>query len=204
MRRLLIIATTLSLGFFPTLAQAPGDQGKSPRDVVNDFVRMDLEGSRLSPQGWRKAAHFFVRSGSPPENTSILVVSDNYELKEDVLSTTHAQVDLNFDYLYGRLDSTLHFQQEQGGPSNGSVIKSGLSARFKLAYTDKYWELESDDQTLKEVTAAPEWRIEDFQTFLFIDLRTAIRYVTEMGDKTTNPTIKKNADATLATLKKFQ
>lgn len=85
-------------------------------------------------------------------------------------------------------------------PGNG-LIREGINADYALVLTDKHRELGPDRHESKEVSGVREWRIENTPSFATITLATAIRYVTEMRDKTTDPTIKKNADHTLAKLK---
>jgi hypothetical protein len=46
--------------------------------------------------------------------------------------------------------------------------------------------------------------LNSFQPTLFLNVDTAIRYVTEMRAKWHDPTIRSNADATLAVLQRWQ
>jgi len=200
MRLILTVAAVLLSVKVCAIPQKSTNQTRSPSSVVEDFIKLELEGTRLAPQGWHKTSAFFVRSGPPPANLNILIVSDRHELSERRISSAETLIDLNFDHLYGSLDSSLHFVQEPDFAPNGAIIKNGLSASFRLVLADRYSELESNGQASKEVTAAPTWRIDPFRAGVLLDLRAAIRYVTEMRGKATDPVVRKNADTTLAIL----
>jgi hypothetical protein len=51
-------------------------------------------------------------------------------------------------------------------------------------------------------TASPQWKIEEPARVLWLNRETAIRYVAEMRDRTRDPLIKKNADRSLAALRR--
>jgi len=200
MRLILTVAAVLLSANVSAMPQKSAYQTQSPGPVVEDFIKLELEGTRLAPQGWHKTAAFFVRSGPPPANLNILIVSARHELSERRISSTETQVDLNFDHFYGTLDPALRFQRAPDSAPGGAIIKDGLSASFRLVLASRYSEHESDGQPSKEVTTAPTWRIDPFQAGVLLDLRAAIRYVTEMRGKATGPVVRKNADATLAIL----
>jgi hypothetical protein len=53
------------------------------------------------------------------------------------------------------------------------------------------------------VDSSTAWRIKDFQETIFLNLPTAIRYVTQMHDQANSPELKANAETTLAALRKL-
>ncbi len=162
---------------------------------------MELAGTRLTRDGCRKTDHFLVRpSVAPPDTVSI--VSEDFEVHETAIKQDSAKLYLYFPRFYGSLDSTLRFEPALKGAPGGGIIKEGATADYSLVLAEKHWEVEPDGRELKEATGAPQWRIESSQVGT-ISLATAIRYVTEMRDKSTDPAIRKNAEQTLTKLKKL-
>ncbi len=193
-----VLAFVLALGatLVSAEAQAPTRPPKSPKDVVEDYFQFEVSGGRLTTEGWYKAANFFVRPIPPPQNKKIFVIDKDFSVWDrpmEIKGTT-ARVTVGIEP-EGRLDSTLH------------LVPSGLTPKagiwYDLVLTDKHWELGHNGQT-REVTGPLEWRIKQCEPAIWITVDTAIRYVTEMRDKTTAPVIKKNADATLAKLKALE
>jgi hypothetical protein len=74
---------------------------------------------------------------------------------------------------------------------------------FTLLLSDVHWEI-APDGAVKRVNGAYAWRIEDPNFEPLVTLDTAVRYVTEMRDKTAEPSIKNNADRTLTILKGYK
>ena len=116
-----------------------------------------------------------------------------------------AEFYIYFHNYYGDLDSAMRFKRAPTVAPDGGIIKQGGTVEYTLVLTDKHLEFRPDAREPKEVTCAPEWRIEKPQPQVrpMVNLATAIRYVTEVRDKTKDPVVKKNADQTLAKLKKL-
>lgn len=192
MERSVVFAVILSIAGIGTPAQGPEDRQKSPKKVVESFWKFETEGGRLTPEGWSKASSFFVRPVSPPSKKKISVIYKDSTISDPIIkgSTAHITVEI---LPQGQIDSTLRFTPSES-------YKAGLV--YNLLLTDKHWELGSDG-TPKEMTGPPEWRIEDTASTLWLSIDAAIHYVTDVRDKTTDPSIKKNADQTLTKLKKL-
>lgn len=202
-----MFVTVLGVGMLPIPPQSRENHQGSPSSVVTDFIKMELKGVRLMPKGERKSAHFFVQSHPVSEDRNITVVSDRYELRERPTSgskKTTSTVDLYFYQFYGQLSPDLRFQSARDIEPESGLVRNGLSVSYSVVLTDRFSELKPNGQKPIEVTNGPEWRIENFQAGLLIDVQTAIRYVTEIRDKSNDPVIKKNAAATLAILKKLK
>ena len=182
-------------------AQSKPRQLKSPEEVLREFVKMDLAGARLTPEGRGKTAHLLIRPSPAPPDV-IDIVSDNFEVQETTSTQGRAKLSVSFFHFYGWLDSALRFKPTLRQAPGGGIILEGITADYALVLTDKYWELEPDGRELKEATGAPEWRIESPQVGT-ISLATAIRYVGETRDRATDRAIKNNADHTLGKLMKL-
>ncbi len=183
--------------------QSNTEDTKSPKDVVEQFVKMDAGGARLTQEGWYRTAHFFVRPLALPQDKKILVVSDTFELREGEMKGDRAKFHVFFFHFYGQLDARLHFEPASHRASNGALIKDGLLSSYDLARTENHLEFEPGASEIREVRGPAEWKIENAQVTPTISLTTAIRYVTEMRDKTADPVAKKHADETLAALSKL-
>jgi len=111
----LIFAAALGLAVFFS-GQSDAEQLKSPKEVLEQFVKMELAGTRLAPEGWHKTTHFFVRPSLPVAHPKILVVSDGFGLTE--LRSEHTSVVLTvfFDKDYGDIDSALRFRTDGHTP----------------------------------------------------------------------------------------
>ncbi len=193
MKRTLIFGFALMLGADILLAQTMGTEAKSPKEVVEQFLKMETQGGRITPEGWRKASTFFVRPSRPSRDIRVFVVYRDYAVWNPVIKGTTATVMMDI-YSEGRIDSALRYT-----PPDAHSYKSGIM--FKLVLTDKYWELGPHGNATTEVAGPREWRIDEASPMLVLNAQSAIRYVNEMRDRTTDPVTKKNARTTLLALK---
>ena len=105
----------------------------------------------------------------------------------------------------GHLDSTLHLKLSPLRPARTTArAMPGASYKYDLVRSDKRWEFDRRTGVAREVVGPTQWRLNSFQPTLFLNVDTAIRYVTEMRAKWHDPTIRSNADATLAVLQRWQ
>jgi hypothetical protein len=155
-----------------------------PKEVLQEFVKMELEGARLKPEGRRNAEHLLVRPITALPDT-IDIVSDEFQIHETPPTKGSVKLDLYFPYFYGWLDSALRFKTAPHTARGNGLLREGINAAYVL------------------VPADGSWRIENPPSFTMISLATATRYVTEARNNTADPAIKKNALDTLAKLKKL-
>jgi hypothetical protein len=201
MRVSLAFAAVLVLASL-ALAQSDTRTAKSPKEVVRGFVRLELEGARLTPEGRRETGNFLVLPSTQPPYP-INIVSDKFDIDEIPSPENKPKLNVYFPYLYGQLDSALRFKASiHMRPGNG-LIREGTNVEYSLVLADKNGDLEPKGRQTNETRAVQEWKIENPPSFSMINLATAIRYVNEMRDKATDPAIKKNASDTLAKLKKL-
>ena len=164
-------------------AQSSSPPTKSPKTVVEEFWKMDTEGGRLTEAGWRAADRFFVRPIEPPEDKVILVIDKDFSV-----------------LIVGGIGTVWKLNPQM----QMSVFLDQLKEFFvnQLVLTNKHWEFAPDHRTLKEVGNAPEWRLEKESNYVYLTVGTAIRYLSQIRDSTTDPVIKKNADRTLEVLRR--
>lgn len=180
----------------PTIpSQAQTNATNSPKEVVEQFWKIETEGGRLTPEGWRKAEDFFLHPNPTPQKKTIAVISGKYKYAVDERWVKKNKAEIaNGCFDLGRIDDSLTYTPPDPRYAKTAVI-------YHLVLTDKRWELGSDGVTEKEVSGPFTWRIENAEPVFWLTVDAASRYVRERRDKTTDPTIKKNADATLARLK---
>jgi hypothetical protein len=152
---------------------------RTPRDVAREYCRLDGEGQQLTDDGWQTMAAFFV---SPPrtrgEPSRFAVVKDCAVFPTRMQGPRQAAVIVEF-LVFGTLDrASLGFTPV---PPNGGPIPMR-------------WDL-----TLRRTSAG--WKIDDVMTTPQITVQTAIRYVTQTRDTTSDPAVKAEAGRTLATLR---
>ncbi|MGB6484639.1 MAG: hypothetical protein WBE86_14225 [Candidatus Acidiferrales bacterium] len=204
MKRLLsCTAVFLALAVTPSRAQTVTAGQKSPVDVVRDFMKIETTGRRLTIDGRRTASVFFIRPTSPYGNRVINVIWD-YE-PTDVEETAHTEywAEVTADTTeVGQLDSTLRFKRIT---MPRRVVKTIDFLNFELVLTDKRWTRDQFGLMSGSVTQPLQWEILDGpEQDIYITIDTALRYVAEMRTKTSDPVIRKNADSTLAELKRMQ
>jgi hypothetical protein len=183
MKRALAVAIVLTPTIFAS-AQSREVAGRSPKEVVREFVIMELGGSRLTPEGRLRTVPLLMRPITAPPST-VDIVSDNIDVQEAPGAENRVNSDVYFRYFYGWLDASLRFTPAPHVASGNGLLKEGINAAYAL------------------VPADGAWRIENPPSFTMISLATATRYVTEARNNTADPAIKKNALDTLAKLKKL-
>ena len=177
------------------LGQSQTRATKPPKEVVEQFWKFETEGGRLTPEGWRKAAIFFLHPNPILQKKTIAVISRKYEYSVDErwINGNEAEI-ANGCFDLGRIDDSLHYT-----PPDPRYHKTAVL--YHLVLTDKHWEIGPDGVTEKEITGPPAWRIKNPEPVLWLTVDTAIRYISEMRDKTKDSTIRKNAEQTLTKLK---
>ena len=206
MARFIAAMAGFSVALAATLGQAPIAEQKSPRAVVEEFWRAETDGGRITSEGWYKASRFFIRpSLQPPANEVIHITANGHadSIEETARTQNWAEISVTTNEL-GQLGSTLRFRPSpQRGP-NGVLLLRGPVVAFHLVLADSHWELNQDGSRGQQLRTSPQWLIDCADRSLWINLDTAIRYVTEMQARTIDPAIKKNASVTISALKKLK
>jgi hypothetical protein len=188
---------------FVSLGQSAPIEVKSPKQVLEDFVKSDLDGGRLTEKGSSKLSHFFIQRSERQKDEKIVIVSPEYDLREAEFVGNRAEFRLQFLHFYGKLDSASNFEPAADTASNGVPIKGGILSSFVLVRVAKGAESAPKGQEKTKVDApAAEWRIDGPQPPICISLATAIHYVTEISKTDSDPTRRKNAVRALAKLRK--
>jgi hypothetical protein len=171
----------------------------SPKDVVDQFVKMDAEGERLTPEGWRQADALFVRPSEPPHTKVLLVIARHYAVSEATEKKNSPEFNMGYEEV-GRIDTaSLRFAPSNGGIETRSFVK------YTIVSGDVNRSPETAKTTSHEGNKSSEWKIGGTQPpAMHLTAAAAIRYVIQMRDKISDPTVKKNADQTLAKLSLYR
>lgn len=211
MKQKIIIALLLTC-FAGQCAATQEDYAKEAVATARQFVKLELQGGRLSSEGWRSAgSRFFLRPGPPPVAKEIRIVSDRFFVKLDSFTTTaDATVEASFAGCYGTIDSQLRFKAPPQHAQHGVAVVSDCWSTYKLVLSPWYWQQERGKESRKPTDGTP-MRIVDSEigagtehvTFM-LDRSAATRYLLQTRQQTTDPTLRKNADAALARLRQLR
>lgn len=171
-------------------------KGKSRTEVVDEVWRMATRGEFLTPEGWSKACGFFTNPTPFPGNKVFLVVSNDWGASYDDKSKDDS-TDVEVGYFdRGTIDSALRYTP----PLKTEFVKTGIL--YHLVAVPAYSMMYGPDGKLveKNPIGSRFWQIQGSTGPPWTTVNTAIRYVLEMREQTTNPAIKQNADQTLAEL----
>ena len=209
MHRLLLFASVLGLPVILANGQGPADprkssrqvNEKSPLQVAHRFVRLE---SGLQPGEWGQLSDFFVRTPKPQWNKVHIVdvVDMSVETKTN---SSHVYISTNS---LGDLDSSLRLSNYP--PMRLPRVTPSLSAcygddyfEFSLALSDKRSEL-GGGGVVPQAARPLAWRVEDTSFEPLITLETAMRYVSEVREKTSDARVKKNGASTLRILNYYK
>jgi hypothetical protein len=167
----------------------------SPKDVVDQFVKMDVEGERLTPEGWHQADALFVKASEPPHSKLLLVIAKHYAVSEATEKTNTREFYMGYEEV-GRIDTTsLRFAPSHRGTETRSFDK------YTVVGGDVTRGPDAAKATEQDGNPSPKWRIDGAQpTAIHLTAAAAIRCVTRMRAEATDPVIQKNADLTIKTL----
>ena len=84
--------------------------------------------------------------------------------------------------------------------ATGSVATERV---YDLVLTDTHREFGPRGEGHREVKGLPEWRIETFEFQPWVTIKVAIRYLEQLRDESSSEIIKKNADKSIATLRRL-
>jgi hypothetical protein len=195
-----VLPVLLFLALITMQAQTPQSNGKPTEEVVIQYEKLVAKGAFLTPEGWKSACKLFAQSQEFPARGEISLMSVGGSLGENWLKDNRAEVETKWTDYFGTIDATLRFHSPKRPPQFVTPTMSAFV--FRLVYTNKQREIGAKGETIKEVTGPWEWKIEG-PMVRWTTLEQAIKYVSLMRDKTDDPVIKKNAEKTIATLKRL-
>ena len=180
MSSLLWAAITLPL-FLGCMAS----QVASQKEVVQQFVNLDVEGLRLAPQGWMQADALFTRHTEPSPPKFVVVIARRYAVSEH--STRKDYFVFGYDDI-GHIDSsTLRFTPTHVAGVRWSYKGYAVVPRAANEGSASTWLIDG---------AQPQE--------MYLPANIAIRWVSQVRGKTSDPTIRKNSDQTIAAIRAYR
>jgi len=173
--------------------------------VVRDFIQLE---SQAGPDQWGPLARFFLETPKPDWNkVNIVDIVDAGADSAFSIEKNKAEVEILTNSL-GQLDSSLRlsdypsFRIPLVTPS-ASACYGDDRFGFTLALSSKHRKT-APGGSMAEHEAPLAWRIEVTSFEPLITLDTAIRYVKQARDMTTNEDVKRNAARTLNILQYYK
>jgi hypothetical protein len=162
--------------------------GASPEEIVKRFVKLDVGGERVTPEGWQKADALFIQPSKPPTDFKIVVMASDYAVSEDPLAGKPGEVFLGYEEL-GEVGSSLRFEL---APSRVETKIFESYVAVQIAKPPKARGIAQENSSL-------EWRIQGAQPQLIhMTAPGAVRYLTRMKNETKDPAMKANAKKAIA------
>jgi hypothetical protein len=202
MKQLIMPMTILALTAVPLSAQSPTAPKRFPKEVVEQFCKLDSAGKQLTSEGWPEVAGLFVRP-TTPRRGKIIVVKD-FVVPEATVVGNRAELYVEYIYL-GQLSSGARFS-DLYFPPEPSPVTGPVKVRvvYNLILTDRHWQAGAAGGPAREITGPTEWRIEGSPPEPHITVQTAIQYVMQLRDKAKGSVIRKNANKSIAALKRLR
>ncbi|MGC2332125.1 MAG: hypothetical protein WA581_11765, partial [Candidatus Acidiferrales bacterium] len=203
MHRWIILAAVVGLSVIAADPQTPTEPEKPPKEVVQQFYKLETEGRWLTPQHWDELQDFLTNIGPwfLPGSISVLRSYQIGDARKDIGYRGVVDYQVEVDYSeWGSIDSFLNFTKARGPRGETSVIGEPVEQRTyeTLVLTDKF--VKSSRSGDKQETGALRWRM-SLLTPPAVSVDAALRWVTETRDKSNDPLIKYNADRTITVLK---
>lgn len=185
---LILVATSLH-SQTTSLEQVP------PRKVIEQYLEMVEKGDLLTSEGWNRVSALFSAPNPEPKDNTIFVTTKHHSISERWIKGNQAEVQDGWWDPVGSFDSALRYIPSSQTRTEGNI---GI---YHLILTDKYWE-HGADGSAKELTGPLQWKIDGPLTRRWTTVEAAIRYVTQMRDKSSNAVVKQNADKTVEVLQR--
>jgi hypothetical protein len=156
---------------------------------------MVANGDLLTFEGWDRVNALFSAPNPEPKDNTIFVTTKHHSVSERWIKGNRAEVQDGWWDPLGSFDSALRYIPNSKTGTDGNI---GV---YHLILTDKHWE-HGADGSAKEVTGPLHWKIDGPLTRRWTTVEAAIRYVTQMRDKSSDALVKQNADKTIEILQR--
>jgi hypothetical protein len=190
-----ILIKLVEVSIFLLCCQAHSQQelnGADPRNVMRSFCAIDAAGKQLTEHGWNELSDMFYSTRSQFPGKYILikdfwVARPELRGNETLVAVTYTEV--------GQLDSKGAYSVRLGFPS--APVK--VIREYPLVLEDE----KSEDKRKDVSGSRKKWRIREDKGLPHITLETAINYVKELHDTTSDAKTKKRLMLTIATLRRL-
>lgn len=161
------------------------------------YEKLVSNGAFLTPEGWKTARKLYSESVPFPRDGEIALMSTGGAVGEIWVRGNKAEVETKWTDFLGTIDSGLRYK----APNHDVTMTVYV---FHLVYTNKHRDIGKDGETIKEGIGPWEWKIDQPQIIRWATVDRAIEYLRMMCDTARDPLIKRNANKTIATLKRLQ
>jgi hypothetical protein len=198
-----IFVCILALSLPAESFQATSVEESPAKRFIEEYWKMESNGGRLTAEGWNKANRFYVHAKPVPSHIKISVYANDFTIWEPFVKgidlfghpikegTAQAIVESR---QLAHIDTSFRYSPPE------DALKTFVG--FNLVSDSHHWDLDTDNKTEKPINGPMQWRIaDDADAGIYLNLKTAIFYVTQVRDKTNDPVVKKIAASTLAALR---
>ena len=170
----------------------------SPSETVEELWILASAGELLTPEGWQNVSGFFTEP-LPPHKSDVLVVSNHWGPAGRPDVSGHDTVVSVGCWEWGIIDAALRFTP---APKT-TAVKEGRG--YDLVFAPQHFRTFKNGKLVEDGTNPLDnrWQITKPLDMPFTTVNTAIRYVLEKRNKTSDPVIRQNADKTLTELMKL-
>jgi hypothetical protein len=195
--RIIIIPFLLQANAKTLLAQAVHDKIISPKELIDEFVKIETTGGRLSAHGRRETCNFFVRASPYGAHPRILVIGPDYLVWEAFpVSNGKTQIAVEIEPK-GFIDASLKFV-----PLSHHFMKN--SAFYNLVFAAADLRSNSECKSSKDMGDSKHWMIDGPNDVIMITSDIAIHYLEVERDRPADPALKKNASDAISQLSKLK
>lgn len=169
-------------------AQSPAQPSVSPRAVVERFCRLDWEGALLTPAGAEEAEPLLLSpyTWSPTQRFRVV---DSYAVR--------GRDQIAVDYqVWGEVESSLRFVRLEGMMANRPVTTQEYVGTVLTPRSQERGPVGPNAVVKGSVTR----RIVAIPPVPHVSVETALRHVTAMRERSSDPALRGNATRTLAAL----
>jgi hypothetical protein len=192
----ILLSIALTLATNSAVPQTPKPPDIPTVRVVKQYLRLVARREFLSPGGWARAGKLFEATGPYPADSEISLMNTGGLVGEDWVKGDTAQVETKWTDYLGSIGSNLQYK-----PAQFDCMVTIYT--YLLTYTNKHRDLTADGSVKRETTGPPEWKMQGPEKIRWATPRRALEYVQAKHDQSTDPVIRKNAEKTIAALKRI-
>jgi hypothetical protein len=197
-RGTLIVLLVLQANPGALLVRAAQSGTRSPKELIEEFVKIETAGGRLTTDDRLQTCKFFVRASPFEAHPKMLIIGPDYLVWDPVVPVADGKTQINVEIdPKGFIDATLKFT-----PVGQQFMKN--SAQYSLVLADVESQANSDCKSKKDLGDRKNWMIDGPNNVLMITVDTARRYLESERNKLVDATIKKNVENTISQLSKLK
>jgi hypothetical protein len=183
-------------GALPVRAAQSGT--RSPKELIEEFVKIETAGGRLTTDGQLQTCKFFVRASPFEAHPRMLIIGPDYLVWDPVVPVADGKTQINVEIdPKGFIDAKLKFT-----PVGQQFMKN--SAQYSLVLADVESQANADCKLKKDPGDRKNWMIDGPNNVLMITVDTARRYLESVRNKLVDSAIKKNVENTISQLSKLR